>query len=390
MNLRISLPRLCALVLIGGLAAAALAAPPATLPAAAALPRQAAPSPEEVLWRGILDLARGTTAWQAASPDTAPALATRPAGWFVAEEKRQARLLERLRLYQTLYPGGVHRDEAILLELTTLFELGALRGGDLGPLRGRLAPLLADPPSPTVAEEAAYWDLLCRRPKASSQPAPGDPATAALDPTLLAAYRQYLARYPASRHAPRLATLLFESAAARGARDEMAAALAHLVANFPDHAATRAVQAHWQRLEALGRPFTLTFTTADQRLVDTRALIGRPVLVLVWAGYDAASRGRAAEVEALRRTHPDLQVIGVSLDDTPERADAALRALGLDWPTWHDGLGWGHEFVRTWGIRELPFVFVIDRAGRLLGSTAGDEWRTWAQTALADTRRDPH
>lgn len=324
---------------------------------------------EEELWRHIQALSKPV-------PRSQPS-----AAWFTAAAQRRAALLERVQLYLLLYPGGAHRDEAIRLELATLFEAAMLRGGDLEAFRRRVARYVRDPPSEAALHEAAYWEIVCRR----AAVATSRPTTVPIlspDADLLAAWRGYVERFPRSRHMPRLATLLFEDAARRGDRAAMQATIALLARHLPDHTVTAALMAEWNRLESVGRTFWLTFRTAEGRAIDTRTYLGQPVLIVVWAGFDEATRRCALRVEQFRASHSDLRVVGVSLDRDPEQTAAAAGALGIGWPQFNDGLGWGNEFARTWGVRRIPRVFVIDRAGRLLGSRAGEGWEELARAAL--------
>lgn len=335
------------------------------------------PSREERLWQRVVGLMQATPA-------------TQPFGqWFVAADHQRQRLCDVLRLYLTLYPGGAHRDDAIRLELVNLFELGTLRGGQLDPLRERVNALLAAPPSEFAECEAAYWQIICDRaasPRAASRPTsrPADEPFGPVDDNQRTAYEAYLAKYPRSHYAPRLAALLFEDALQRGDRGAMQAAVAHLEEYFPAHAGTAEVRGAWQRESGVGQPLRARLRLLTGKDVDTADYAGRPLLIVVWAGYDEVARQRVAEIERHRRVHPDVQVLGVSLDEGAEATRAAADTLAIDWPQSNDGLGWGGEFVRAWGVRRIPWVFVLDRAGRLLGSTDGDGWKKWADQALAD------
>ena len=375
-----------------------VAVPPgrAEPPPADTAPRTTITAAEEALWQRVAAL-------EQASPATQPY-----EKWFATAEQNRAALLDHVRLYTTLYPGGAHRDDAIRIELATLFELGTLRGGDLQPLCERVTEYLGAPPSQAAEHEAAYWEIICQRlwhrlpacvftdklPVPHTQPVAqasslclhrqdaGATPWPSLDADLRAACRVYVERYPRSRHVPRLAGLLFEDAARRGDREDMRAAVECLGTHFPNHAATRAVLGEWNREESVGRSFWLACRTVDGRTLDTREYLGQPVVIVVWAGFDAAARQCVQKIEQFRKAHADLHVVGVSVDETVEATAAAGRELEIDWPQFNDGLGWGNEFVRSWGVTRLPYVFVVDRQGRLAGATAGDGWEAWARRSL--------
>ncbi len=309
--------------------------------------------------------------------------------WFEAARARRQVLLARTRLYLTLYPGGAHRDEVIRLELSALFELGTLRGGTLAPLRERVDEILRSPPSDAALHEAAYWALLCRRCQTSattSQPAlvpldPGDRPPVGLPTDSQSDYVEYLAKYPRSRYVPRLATLLLANATRRGDRLAVQRIVKQLPEYFPQHAVTAQVTAEWRREALIGEPFWPLVLPMAGCLTDQPDPAGHPGLIVVWASFNEPARCCVQEIEHFRQAHPDLRVIGISLDEQMEQTTAAAAALGLDWPQCNDRLGWGGSFVRYWGIDRIPYVLAVDRAGNLAGTGTGDDWEALARRA---------
>lgn len=328
----------------------------------AAAPGQPAPG-DELLWQAIAAL------------DGDPA-ATQPFARRLDElAQRRRALLAKAREYLAAYPGGSHRDDVVRLELRALFDIGTLDGGSYGALATRVEEYLRYPPSAAALHEAAYWALHLRRlTRTAGVAAPASAPLGRFDQELLAAYRDYLERYPHSRYVPQMAAALFEAAAARGDDEEQRWLVARLTRDFPEHPVTELLQAQQRRRAAVGQPFGLAFETAAGVRVDTAEWVGRPVAVVVWAGFSAAARDCVRQMEAYRSSHPELLVLGVNLDESPERMSAVCAELGLAWPQLNDGLGWANRFVRQWGVREVPTVFVIDRAGRLAGCV-GEGWR---------------
>lgn len=349
--------------------AAAQDAPPADRPGAAIT------TLEEQLWRDALHAA------------TEPDAAQPYEHWFSRSAQRRSSQLKAVRTYQTLYPGGVHCDEAILLELRLLFEIAVLRGEPLHALGQRAQELLRNPPNETTLHEAAYWQILCQHCAASEPDSlprfdQGEPTDAAL----VDRYRDYLDRYPSSHHTPRLATLVFEDALGRDDREVMNAMARLMEQHFPSHAATSLVLGRWRLTQTLGQPLRLLWQTIDQRRVDTSDSLGRPTLVVVWAGFDPPARTCVVEIERFRKQNPELEVIGISLDETPQRTRALCRQLEIPWPQVNDGQGWGGEFVRQWGLRQVPQVLVLDRAGRLVSVGGATQWQEPARSALQSAR----
>ncbi|MCH7872217.1 MAG: TlpA family protein disulfide reductase [Planctomycetes bacterium] len=344
-------------------------------------------SPEQTLWSEIQKLGR-------ANATTQPAAAR-----FEARLARRRSLLSRLRQYGTVYPGGAHRAESVRLELLTLFEIGSLTGGAYDELRRQVKSSIEHPPCEGAEHEAAYWAVLLdhmdredqRQRAATSQPAqppqPARPSRAADSAQIadrLAAYASYVERYPDSRYSVAFREALFEQAAAAGDRNQMTKLVAQLRINFPAHLITRRLGGRLQRDEAVGRPFWLTFTDRDKKTIDTRVFVGSPVLIVAWDSSRPACRTRLKEVEAFRRRHHEVRVFGVNLDQRRTEMAATADDFEIRWPQFNDGRGPANEFARTWGVSRVPLVFVIDRRGRLLGSSGDDAWKALAEQALED------
>ncbi len=335
-------------------------------------PRSSQPvSRDEALWRETCELDHQVALTKPFPDNVEGALQAR------------RRLLEKARLYLSVYPGGPRRDEVVRLELKALFEIATLSGGAYGPLQERVEAYLRRPPSEAALYEAAFWAIHCRRlTQASATSRPTSAPIARRDADLADAYRRYIEQYPGSRYAPRMATLLFDVAAGRGDEDAMRQVVAQLRRSFPEHPVAALLTAQLRRRDAVGRPFALAFETADGRRVDTTESKGRPVLIVVWAGFSEPARLCVRRIEAFRQGQPELCVVGVNLDESEDRMNAVCTELGLAWPQFNDEMGWANRFALQWGIRALPQVFVVDREGRLSGSSGAEGWRELALTVL--------
>ncbi|TWT45676.1 Redoxin [Phycisphaerae bacterium RAS1] len=322
---------------------------------------------EETLWRAVAGLRQH------------PQPASQPYVERLADLRRcNAEIIDQATAYLALYPGGAHRDEIIRIELAARFELASLSADTLPAFTQRLRDVLKNPPSRESGAEAAFWKIHADRMTPQSATQPVGALRSPSDPSLIAAYRDFVRDYPSARHTPRLAQLVFEDAADRGERETMRAMLNVLEASFPEHPTTQRLAGLLRRVEQAGQGFELSFVAADGRLVNLSALRGGPIAVVVWAASDLSSLRAMEWLHARPASDSALHVIGVNLDDSPARMRASMSEREITWPQLHDGMGWGGEFVRRWAVEKLPTVFVIDARGRLVGvSSKQDEWQGW-------------
>lgn len=296
---------------------------------------------------------------------------------FALEQQRRERLVEKLRSYLMQFPGAAHRDEAVFRELNALFELGALQGGKFDGLAQRVREYTDRPPSPAALAEAAYWALQLRRVRGEFPTTrPINVGESTLPAGFAEAVQEYIERYPSSRHVTRMSEVLFDEAQRRADRERMRRIVARLAASFPQHATTELLTAALRRDDAVGKPFTVQFGSGATA-IDTSAWRGKFVVIVVWTALDDACRRRVVEIEQARRNRDDVQVLGVNIDRNREELRQAAGELDIDWPQIYDGLGWAGDFLRQWGVRSAPFVFVIDREGRLAGAGDGADWGAW-------------
>lgn len=90
---------------------------------------------------------------------------------------------------------------------------------------------------------------------------------------------------------------------------------------------------------------------------------GRVLVVEFFARYCGPCQRRLPAVERLRQELPDVTVVGVSLDQTPEAALAQVRAFSLRFPVIHDE---GGVIAGRYRIAELPAAVVVGVDGRVL------------------------
>jgi len=337
------------------------AAPPASQPA----------DPEDLLWNVVVSLRE------------LPAATSQPYAEQLAHVmRRREQLVDATVLYCRLHPGGRHLNDVIQIQLQALFELGSLEGGDYERLCTQVDEYLRNAPSENALHEAAYWAIICGRVRNADPAQPAFDSLVRPDSRLLGEYRDYVRAYPASRHVPRLATVLAEDALRRGDVRELEALSEALKRQDAQHPIRRWVMGLAHRLRMVGAVVNLELRSTDGRTVRSADWRGRPVLVVAWAGSDAASRACVKAVMKESAAHPEIALLGVNLDTRVEAMRTACRELGITWPQVHERHGLAGDFAAQWGANRLPLVLVIDRSGRLVGAAADDDWRSLLLTAL--------
>ena len=123
---------------------------------------------------------------------------------------------------------------------------------------------------------------------------------------------------------------------------------------------------------------TLSTTLAQWRAQHP----GQAVAVHFWAEWCAVCKLEEPSIASLSATWP---VLGVAMQSgSAEKVAQVQRQRGMPWPTAVDPQG---ALSRSWGVRSVPALVVIDAQGQVRFATSGytPEWAMrlrlwWAQT----------
>jgi peroxiredoxin len=108
--------------------------------------------------------------------------------------------------------------------------------------------------------------------------------------------------------------------------------------------------------------FALSSTAgSNYRLSEHR---GEVVALLFWASWCGDCREELERFERLRRTYSSagLVVLGVNLDQEPDRAAALAGAAGIGYPVLIDA---DKDVSKTYRAEDLPLIVLIDREGEI-------------------------
>jgi peroxiredoxin len=96
---------------------------------------------------------------------------------------------------------------------------------------------------------------------------------------------------------------------------------------------------------------------------STEGATGQVLVVEFFARYCRPCQQRLPAAERLRQENPEVRVVGISLDETPDAALEQVRRYGLGFPVIHDQ---GLVLAGRFRVNELPHAFVVGRDGRVL------------------------
>jgi thiol-disulfide isomerase/thioredoxin len=210
------------------------------------------------------------------------------------------------------------------------------------------------------------------------------------------AVEKFAAHYPRS---PELGALSFSAASylrpERGLASDASAQREEWLnqaENLGDEEIRKEVRLIRSRESAIGKPPPpIAFTGIDGRKVDLKELRGKVVLIDFWATWCGPCVEAIPELKQLyaREHGHGLEVIGISLDSAREKLEASVKENALPWPQHFDGKGWKNEISDRFGVRSIPDLWLIDRAGRVAAINPPELGKSVA-TLLADLPKRPH
>ncbi len=160
------------------------------------------------------------------------------------------------------------------------------------------------------------------------------------------------------------------------AKEWLVKAEAHLL-TYPKERMNEGIIKHKNSLKVASeiktKPLELKFTAVDGTEVDISKLKGKVVLIDFWATWCGPCVAELPEVLAIYKELHDkgLEIVGISLDQEKEKLESFTKEKGMTWPQYFDGKGWENSISSRFGITEIPTMWLVDKKGMVVNTTAG-------------------
>ncbi|MBA3483308.1 MAG: TlpA family protein disulfide reductase [Pirellulales bacterium] len=134
-----------------------------------------------------------------------------------------------------------------------------------------------------------------------------------------------------------------------------------------------------RRLKLPGNQIEITGELLSGGKVDWESYRGKVVLVDFWATWCGPCRDEVPNILAMYEAYHDkgFEVLGVSLDETPEDAKKYKAEMKLPWdslfPMNEAEREWSNPLVKHYGIGGIPTAILVDKDGKVVHMNARGE-----------------
>jgi TolA-binding protein len=146
--------------------------------------------------------------------------------------------------------------------------------------------------------------------------------------------------------------------------DEAKATLAAVIKSCTDLETSERTKRLLNDWLAVGKPLA-DFAAKDVAGADFRRPAGKVTLLYFFTSSFEQAEAEIALMRRFHDGHKDLAVMGVSIDKSKEAVERFVKQNAIPWPVCCDGDGYDGPIASALKVRSLPFVLLIDKAGKI-------------------------
>jgi thiol-disulfide isomerase/thioredoxin len=113
---------------------------------------------------------------------------------------------------------------------------------------------------------------------------------------------------------------------------------------------------------------TLTGTTLTGETFDLTSTRGKPTVINFFASWCPPCNAEAPDLVAFAKSHPEIAVVGVAVNDERADTEAFVEKYGVTYPVVYDPEGGTGS---DWGVSGIPTTFFLDGAGAVQDTIVG-------------------
>lgn len=169
--------------------------------------------------------------------------------------------------------------------------------------------------------------------------------------------------------------------------NEKARKIANEIIDSPasEETKTRA-QGLLNKLDQLGKPIEISFTSLSGKEVDVQKMDGKVVLIDFWATWCAPCVEELPNVKEVYNKYNDkgFEIVGISFDNNKAKLESFVKENNITWPQYFDGKGWQNKFGQRYGISSIPAMWLVDKSGKLRYMNARSDLEQKVKELLAE------